>query len=254
MPVTIRYVRSGAGGGHVRLDKYGRGEAMQNGGATNANADLFLLASPYADHSPAAQYSGGKFPPGSAPTWENADCLPAGVMRDTARSVGMYIDVDGDHLSSCSATLIAPDLIVTAGHCVTTDEQARTGSITFDYQTDCLGNRPLGYNPKFHKLKRVVKAKFVVDVIDYCVIQVVTPAAGLGLAPIALRPDQPPLNEPLFIIHHPRGATKKVSRHPIDHDRGVGTQFEVADVNGDGLLDIITSNKKGTHYFQQVRE
>src|SRR5829696_1781060 len=115
-PVTIRYVRSGAGGGHVRLDKYGRGEAMQNGGATNANADLFLLASPYADHSPAAQYSGGKFPPGSAPTWENADCLPAGVMRDTARSVGMYIDVDGDHLSSCSATLIAPDLIVTAGH------------------------------------------------------------------------------------------------------------------------------------------
>ncbi len=42
--------------------------------------------------------------------------------------------------------------------------------------------------------------------------------------------------------------------HQFDHDSGVGTQFEVADVSGDGLLDVVTSNKKGTHYFQQVRE
>jgi hypothetical protein len=41
--------------------------------------------------------------------------------------------------------------------------------------------------------------------------------------------------------------------HQIDHDSGVGTQFEVADVNGDGLLDIVTSNKKGVRYFEQVR-
>ena len=42
--------------------------------------------------------------------------------------------------------------------------------------------------------------------------------------------------------------------HEFDHDSGVGTQFEVADVNGDGLLDVVTSNKKGVNYFQQVRE
>lgn len=42
--------------------------------------------------------------------------------------------------------------------------------------------------------------------------------------------------------------------HQIDHDSGVGTQFEVIDINGDGLLDIVTANKKGAHYFQQVRE
>jgi hypothetical protein len=41
--------------------------------------------------------------------------------------------------------------------------------------------------------------------------------------------------------------------HQIDHDSGVGTQFEVADVNGDKLLDIVTSNKKGVHYFEQLR-
>ncbi len=41
--------------------------------------------------------------------------------------------------------------------------------------------------------------------------------------------------------------------HVIDEDSGIGTSFAVADMNGDGLLDIIVSNKKGTHVFLQGR-
>jgi hypothetical protein len=37
----------------------------------------------------------------------------------------------------------------------------------------------------------------------------------------------------------------------FDHDSGPGTQFEVADVNQDGRLDVATSNKKGVHLFLQ---
>jgi hypothetical protein len=40
----------------------------------------------------------------------------------------------------------------------------------------------------------------------------------------------------------------------IDDDCGVGTQFEVADINGDGLLDIIVSNKKGVRVIVQERK
>ncbi|MBX9579994.1 MAG: VCBS repeat-containing protein [Gemmataceae bacterium] len=40
----------------------------------------------------------------------------------------------------------------------------------------------------------------------------------------------------------------------IDDDSGIGTQFEVADVNGDGLLDIISSNKKGVRVIVQERK
>ncbi len=44
------------------------------------------------------------------------------------------------------------------------------------------------------------------------------------------------------------------TRHTIDDDSGVGTQFEVTDVNGDGLLDVVTANKKGVYYFEQERK
>ena len=46
----------------------------------------------------------------------------------------------------------------------------------------------------------------------------------------------------------------KWTLHPIDYDSGVGTQFEVADVDGDRLPDVVTSNKKGVYYFQQTRK
>jgi hypothetical protein len=41
--------------------------------------------------------------------------------------------------------------------------------------------------------------------------------------------------------------------HEIDDDSGVGTQFTVADFNGDGFPDVIVSNKKGTFVFLQQR-
>lgn len=49
-------------------------------------------------------------------------------------------------------------------------------------------------------------------------------------------------------------GTAKWIPHKVDDDSGVGTQFQVADVDGDGLLDIATANKKGAHLFLQRRK
>lgn len=42
--------------------------------------------------------------------------------------------------------------------------------------------------------------------------------------------------------------------HLIDEDSGIGTQFTVADFNGDKLLDIIVANKHGVYLFEQQRK
>ena len=39
----------------------------------------------------------------------------------------------------------------------------------------------------------------------------------------------------------------------IHDDSGVGLEFDVLDFNGDGLLDVVTSNKLGVHLFEQER-
>ncbi|HVR74237.1 MAG TPA: hypothetical protein VMT52_07895 [Planctomycetota bacterium] len=41
------------------------------------------------------------------------------------------------------------------------------------------------------------------------------------------------------------------TRHEIDRESGVGAQFEATDMNGDGLLDILISNKRGVFLFEQ---
>jgi hypothetical protein len=41
-------------------------------------------------------------------------------------------------------------------------------------------------------------------------------------------------------------------KHEICDDSGVGLHFRIVDVNADGRLDIVTSNKKGVFYFEQL--
>jgi len=54
-----------------------------------------------------------------------------------------------------------------------------------------------------------------------------------------------------FELIRPEPGKVKFIRHEIDSDSGVGTQFEMADMNGDGKPDVVTSNKKGVRVFIQ---
>jgi len=47
------------------------------------------------------------------------------------------------------------------------------------------------------------------------------------------------------------GGKVRWIRHQIDDDSGVGTQFEVVDLNRDGRPDIVVANKKGVFLFRQ---
>ncbi len=60
---------------------------------------------------------------------------------------------------------------------------------------------------------------------------------------------------PIFWFEFSRKDGKPAwTKHLVDDDSGVGTQFVVTDVNKDGLLDIVVSNKKGVAYLEQAKE
>lgn len=52
------------------------------------------------------------------------------------------------------------------------------------------------------------------------------------------------------LVRHNDG-TAHFEPHLVDDSSGVGTQFVVEDINGDGRPDIISSNKAGVHVFLQ---
>jgi hypothetical protein len=56
--------------------------------------------------------------------------------------------------------------------------------------------------------------------------------------------------EPHWIVRYEL-TNGKWTRHIIDEDSGVGTQFVVQDVDRDGLADIVSANKNGVFLFLQ---
>ncbi len=67
----------------------------------------------------------------------------------------------------------------------------------------------------------------------------------------------PGSEEPHWLVRYELERTPsgvKWTRHIIDENSGVGTQFVVQDINADGLLDIVTSNKNGVFLFTQTPE
>lgn len=207
--VPIRYITNGAVNGGVQLDRYGRGErhAGESGHPSFSNSDPFLGDLVYAEPT---------YDPfwycDEPPNWENAGCVSAPDIRaQVARSVGMIVTIHGNNVSSCSVTLVDADKVFTAGHCHTPAE-ALTASVTFDYQTDCTGNRPPGYNARFHKVREVLHNVWT-GTHDYSLLRLATAPAGVPV--VQLRHDLPGVGEQVFGIHHPNGAIKKLSvPHP----------------------------------------
>ncbi|MBB4635545.1 trypsin-like peptidase domain-containing protein [Longimicrobium terrae] len=223
--VPIRYIVDGADEGSVTFDRYGRGERHE--GEKNfpslSNSDPFLL-DPDQDNKFVEPDYGQTWicnPP--TENWENIRCLEDtdDVRRRVARSVGMIVTVhpaadimDFEHVSTCTVTLVGEEMVLTAGHCLHPDEAA-SASVTFDFEVECGGEVPELYDPKFHKVKKVLhhleKTENAIS-YDYALLQIAIPPGGLGLPIIPMKKGLPAAGEQVFCVHHPTGAVKKLSR------------------------------------------
>lgn len=213
--VEITYVPAGPPTGSVQLDQYGRGE--RHLGEPNQPMPSFSDCDPF--YQPPA-YVEPQYDPfwycAEPPNWENVACITPStdVRAQVARSVGMIISVERSditgilQLSTCSVTLVDSDKVLTAGHCHR-PEEAVNSSVTFDYQTQCDGSRPSGYNPRFYKVKAVLGHKNIDASLDYSLLQLAEAPAGIPI--IQLRHDIPGVGEQVFGVHHPNGAVKKIS-------------------------------------------
>lgn len=220
--VTIQYITNGAATGGVTLSEYGRGEEVISGVPAvpstynKTNPDIFFLNDPYVD--PFFETRGLCSPP---PNWENVDCLPIpDIRRTVAASCCVIISVHPPEngqpasVSSCSGTLIGADLVLTAGHCMSdpSGQEEASSSVCFDFQTNCSFGKPTGYAPRFFKVKKVIRRKYLNTAsLDYCILQLKVPPGGIGIPPIAMRSSMPIVTDPVFQIHHPQGVVKKVS-------------------------------------------
>ncbi|MEO8367297.1 MAG: trypsin-like peptidase domain-containing protein [Pseudoxanthomonas sp.] len=224
-PITMRIV---GGTGSARLLEFGSGEATQTanppGTSTGSisNPDPFLNSNPYQEPVYETRLK-------CHPTfeWRNARCsLPTvpDAVRDKVRAAtGIIVEAHdfdaaghGGHVSSCSGTLIAGDLFMTARHCLvdSAGRDVRSASVTFDYETNCDGGRPAGHNPKFFKVVEEVASGSPANGFnppsstDWVVVRL-DAAPGELPAPLEMRDAGLMSGETVFTMHHPTGAAKK---------------------------------------------
>jgi V8-like Glu-specific endopeptidase len=245
--IPIRYIADGSPNGSVELQKYGRGESLPGdpGHPSLSNSDPFLIGGSYTEPT----YDPFWFC-NTPPSWANVQCSPpADIRRQIAHSCGMIITVHGNEVSTCSVTLIGPDTVITAGHClenITTEWP--TSSVTFDYETNCAGGAPGSYNPVFHKVTGYLKFRWNDGSgMDYAILQIAIPPGGLGIPVIPLRNSLPFVGEQIFGVHHPNGAVKKLAPPHTSSEfvnsistSSVGVDIDVSGgSSGSGLFDMM---------------
>lgn len=217
-PLAVRYIIDGSSTGIARIDTIGIGErhAGTQDPTSFSNCDPFLTEATYTE----PKYDPTWYCKGVVPQWENVACTdPNDIRVRVAKSAGMIIIPESATpndpvpvLSTCSVTLIDTDQVILAGHCFDFDNDAIGGSVTFDYETDCAGNRLPGYNPGFYKVKQVLNHRWDSSNPtdgDWARLKLATPV--VGVTPIQLRPNLPDVGEAVFGIHHPNAAVKKIS-------------------------------------------
>jgi hypothetical protein len=137
----------------------------------------------------------------------------------------------------CSASLIADDLVLTAGHCLgptreAGEDRCRRLWIVFDYHLEEDGSIALGMADDVYACRRVVyhaKQTSKEDVLDIAVLQLDRTAAGR--TPIRVASGRPEIGDRLLSATHGAGLPLKVEDGATVLDVPEGAKFFIADTD-----------------------
>jgi hypothetical protein len=233
---SVRIIFSGPAGG-VTLLEYGSGEPIDsnefnwNAGefmGSHSDPDVFLHNSSYVEpifetrlrcHNPFTWLRAAA----ATTAGEKKGVAATGIIVMTETVTPQHpVGPEMTELSSCTGTLIGPDLFLTARHCASDANGADilSASVTFEFQTDASGNRPAGYSPRWYKVIGTVAAGVPPTAsrpwgTDWLILRLHTGSAGIPITPCDLRSTAPTTTEPVFAAHHPGGAAKKFQRGTV---------------------------------------
>ncbi|MCD0162838.1 trypsin-like peptidase domain-containing protein [Deinococcus sp. 6YEL10] len=144
---------------------------------------------------------------GPTPIFEAiVDFAPSDRYFQIAQSVGrldIQFDKNGKSwMSTCTATLIANGLLITNYHCTDFDGVIRRMQLRMGYLSETLTGETFEVN--------IQPTERNAD-YDYAILEVNgNPGAKYGT--VLMNARQPLINETLYIIHHPAGQPKQISR------------------------------------------
>jgi len=137
----------------------------------------------------------------------------------------------------CSATLIAEDLVLTAGHCVLDQTECAETTVVFGYEASTSGAmQPLEASDIYGCSELLVMSSGSGSLPDYAVLRLDRPASGRAPARVARDARSLPLGFPIAVAGHPSGLPLKltgdgaVAPLPSDYD-GQEPEYFGADID-----------------------
>ena len=121
-----------------------------------------------------------------------------------------YSEPDG---AFCSGALISPDVVATAGHCVTSAKDCRDAKFVFGFSLSHPDSNPNAVPAsEVYGCAGLIARKYTDDGQDWSLVRLSRPVPNHP--PLALDSDaRPRVGEPLFMIGYPSGLPAKVSEN-----------------------------------------
>ena len=111
----------------------------------------------------------------------------------------------------CSGSLVAPDTIITAGHCITNQSDCNETSFVFGFAIKSAGVLPSQVaSTEVYRCKSIVKQVLTSAAADFAVIKL--DRAVTNHQPLSIRRSgEVQVNDPLVVIGHPSGLPTKIT-------------------------------------------
>lgn len=115
-------------------------------------------------------------------------------------------------VSTCTGFLVAPDKLITAGHCIRNESDCEEAQWVFDYKLKTEKEDSVGSLPQnsVYSCKRVVKSSLGIFIKkDWSLIEL--DRKVMGRTPLKLNTQKPSKNDKVFTIGTPSGLPLKVA-------------------------------------------